>query len=132
MQELRKDEHAKEKVLLTVECELVTPLAVIQGKLDVTATRLYFYSTPYTDTLNEVGATEIEKIIGKDKEILLDKIREVTALDRPRPWPVHRIAMDAFCAFHSETDSAPQRNKQWRTKSALSNSLVCGCTCNVS
>ena len=130
MQELRKDEHAKEKVLLTVECELVTPLAVIQGKLDVTATRLYFYSTPYTDTLNEVGATEIEKIIGKDKEISLDKIREVYSIGHGPP--VHRIAVDAFCAFHSETDSAPQRNKQWRTKSALSNSLVCGCTCNVS
>lgn len=39
----REEESQKEKLVLSEDCELITIVAVVQGRLEVTTHHLYFY-----------------------------------------------------------------------------------------
>ncbi|XP_069051092.1 neurobeachin-like protein 2 [Lepisosteus oculatus] len=79
------EENQKEKLVLSEECELITIVAVIQGRLEVTTHHLYFY-----DGTSE--KEETEEGIGYDFKRPLSQLREVHL----RRYNLRRSALELF------------------------------------
>ncbi|XP_030605793.1 neurobeachin-like protein 2 isoform X4 [Archocentrus centrarchus] len=80
-----EDESQKEKLVLSEECELITIVAVVPGRLEVTTHHLYFY-----DGSSE--KEETEEGIGFDFKRPLSQLREVHL----RRYNLRRSALELF------------------------------------
>ncbi|KAM6967984.1 neurobeachin-like protein 2 [Aplochiton taeniatus] len=80
-----EDESQKEKLILSEECELITIVAVVTGRLEVTTHHLYFY-----DGSSE--KEETEEGIGFDFKRPLSQLREVHL----RRYNLRRSALELF------------------------------------
>ncbi|KAM4705340.1 neurobeachin-like protein 2 [Rhinophrynus dorsalis] len=80
-----KEQSQKEKLVISEECELITILAVIPGRLEVTTQHIYFY-----DMSNE--KEETEEGIGYDFKRPLSQLREVHL----RRYNLRRSALEFF------------------------------------
>ncbi|XP_074539600.1 neurobeachin-like protein 2 isoform X1 [Halichoeres trimaculatus] len=80
-----EDESQKEKLVLSEDCELITIVAVVQGRLEVTTHHLYFY-----DGSSE--KEETEEGIGFDFKRPLSQLREVHL----RRYNLRRSALELF------------------------------------
>uniref|UniRef100_A0A665UCL4 Neurobeachin-like protein 2 n=1 Tax=Echeneis naucrates TaxID=173247 RepID=A0A665UCL4_ECHNA len=81
----RKDESQKEKLVLSEDCELITIVAVVPGRLEVTTHHIYFY-----DGSSE--KEETEEGIGFDFKRPLTQLREVHL----RRYNLRRSALELF------------------------------------
>ncbi|XP_069839468.1 neurobeachin-like protein 1 isoform X4 [Dendropsophus ebraccatus] len=72
----------KEKTVLSEDCELITVMDVIPGRLEVTTQHIYFYD----------GSTEKEEGVGYDFKWLLSQIREIHL----RRYNLRRSALEIF------------------------------------
>lgn len=52
-----EEESQKEKLVLSEECELITIVAVVQGRLEVTTHHIYFYDASSDKEETEEGQT---------------------------------------------------------------------------
>nr|XP_054753108.1 neurobeachin-like protein 1 [Lytechinus pictus] len=75
-------ETVKEKVVISEECQLITLVDVIPGKLDITTTHVYFYDT----------SPEKEEVFGQDFKWSLSHLREVHL----RRYNLRRSAIEVF------------------------------------
>ncbi|KAM4736367.1 neurobeachin-like protein 2 isoform 1-T1 [Anableps anableps] len=80
-----EDENQKEKLVLSEDCELITIVAVVPGRLEVTTHHLYFY-----DGSSE--KEETEEGIGFDFKRPLSQLREVHL----RRYNLRRSALELF------------------------------------
>ncbi|XP_008283899.1 neurobeachin-like protein 2 isoform X4 [Stegastes partitus] len=80
-----EDENQKEKLVLSEDCELITIVAVVAGRLEVTTHHLYFY-----DGSSE--KEETEEGIGFDFKRPLSQLREVHL----RRYNLRRSALELF------------------------------------
>ncbi|XP_061093012.1 neurobeachin-like protein 2 isoform X2 [Conger conger] len=80
-----EEESQKEKLVLSEDCELITIVAVVPGRLEVTTHHLYFY-----DGSNE--KEETEEGIGFDFKRPLSQLREVHL----RRYNLRRSALELF------------------------------------
>uniref|UniRef100_A0A2I4B951 Neurobeachin-like protein 2 n=1 Tax=Austrofundulus limnaeus TaxID=52670 RepID=A0A2I4B951_AUSLI len=80
-----EDESQKEKLVLSEDCELITIVAVVPGRLEVTTHHLYFY-----DGSSE--KEETEEGIGYDFKRPLSQLREVHL----RRYNLRRSALELF------------------------------------
>ncbi|XP_004541490.1 neurobeachin-like protein 2 isoform X1 [Maylandia zebra] len=80
-----EDESQKEKLVLSEDCELITIVAVVPGRLEVTTHHLYFY-----DCSSE--KEETEEGIGFDFKRPLSQLREVHL----RRYNLRRSALELF------------------------------------
>ncbi|KAM9851975.1 neurobeachin-like protein 2 [Aulostomus maculatus] len=80
-----EDESQKEKLVLSEDCELITIVAVVPGRLEVTTHHLYFY-----DGSSE--KEEMEEGIGFDFKRPLSQLREVHL----RRYNLRRSALELF------------------------------------
>ncbi|KAJ8354366.1 hypothetical protein SKAU_G00219330 [Synaphobranchus kaupii] len=80
-----EEESQKEKLVLSEDCELITIVAVVPGRLEVTTHHLYFY-----DSNNE--KEETEEGIGFDFKRPLSQLREVHL----RRYNLRRSALELF------------------------------------
>ncbi|XP_075884079.1 neurobeachin-like protein 2 isoform X3 [Nelusetta ayraudi] len=80
-----EDESQKEKLVLSEECELITIVAVVPGRLEVTTHHIYFY-----DGSSE--KEETEEGIGFDFKRPLSQLREVHL----RRYNLRRSALELF------------------------------------
>ncbi|XP_040021146.2 neurobeachin-like protein 2 isoform X1 [Gasterosteus aculeatus] len=80
-----EDENQKEKLVLSEDCELITIVAVVTGRLEVTTHHLYFY-----DGSSE--KEETEEGIGFDFKRPLSQLREVHL----RRYNLRRSALELF------------------------------------
>ncbi|XP_068101120.1 neurobeachin-like protein 1 isoform X2 [Hyperolius riggenbachi] len=72
----------KEKTVLSEECELITIMDVIAGRLEITTQHIYFFD----------GSTEKEEGVGYDFKWLLSQIREIHL----RRYNLRRSALEIF------------------------------------
>ncbi|RXN00425.1 Neurobeachin-like protein 2 [Acipenser ruthenus] len=80
-----EEQNQKEKLVISEDCELITIVAVIQGRLEVTTHHIYFYD----------GSTEKEETeegIGLDFKRPLSQLREVHL----RRYNLRRSALELF------------------------------------
>ncbi|XP_033848417.3 neurobeachin-like protein 2 isoform X3 [Acipenser ruthenus] len=80
-----EEQNQKEKLVISEDCELITIVAVIQGRLEVTTQHIYFYD----------GSTEKEETeegIGLDFKRPLSQLREVHL----RRYNLRRSALELF------------------------------------
>ncbi|XP_072180695.1 neurobeachin-like protein 1 [Diadema setosum] len=75
-------ETVKEKVVVSEDCQLITLVDVIPGKLEVTTTHVYFYDT----------SPEKEEVFGQDFKWSLSHLREVHL----RRYNLRRSAIEVF------------------------------------
>ncbi|XP_066441343.1 neurobeachin-like protein 2 isoform X1 [Eleutherodactylus coqui] len=80
-----KEQSQKEKLVISEDCELITIVAVIPGRLEVTTQHIYFY-----DLSNE--KEETEEGIGYDFKRPLSQLREVHL----RRYNLRRSALEFF------------------------------------
>ncbi|MFT7805427.1 neurobeachin-like protein 2 isoform X1 [Arapaima gigas] len=80
-----EDESQKEKLILSEDCELITIIAVVPGRLEVTTQHIYFY-----DGSSE--KEETEEGIGFDFKRPLSQLREVHL----RRYNLRRSALEMF------------------------------------
>ncbi|XP_040213180.1 neurobeachin-like protein 1 isoform X2 [Rana temporaria] len=78
----KEEQSQKEKTVLSEECELITIMDVISGRLEVTTQHIYFYD----------GSTEKEEGVGYDFKWLLSQIREIHL----RRYNLRRSALEIF------------------------------------
>ncbi|XP_075685908.1 neurobeachin-like protein 1 isoform X3 [Rhinoderma darwinii] len=78
----KEEQSQKEKSVLSEDCELITPMDVISGRLEVTTQHIYFYD----------GSTEKEEGVGYDFKWLLSQIREIHL----RRYNLRRSALEIF------------------------------------
>ncbi|KAM4626241.1 neurobeachin-like protein 1 [Discoglossus pictus] len=78
----KEEQSQKEKPVLCEECELITVMEVIPGRLEVTTKHIYFYD----------GSTEKEEGVGFDFKWLLSQIREIHL----RRYNLRRSALEIF------------------------------------
>uniref|UniRef100_A0ACB8G153 Neurobeachin-like protein 1 n=1 Tax=Sphaerodactylus townsendi TaxID=933632 RepID=A0ACB8G153_9SAUR len=96
-----KDEQSqKEKLVLSEDCELITIINVIPGRLEVTNQHIYFYD----------GSTEKEEGVGFDFKWPLSQIREVHL----RRYNLRRSALEIF--FIDQTNYFLNFKKEARNK----------------
>ncbi|XP_069471622.1 neurobeachin-like protein 1 isoform X2 [Ambystoma mexicanum] len=77
-----EEQSQKEKTVLSEECELITVMDVISGRLEVTTQRIYFYD----------GSIEKEEGLGYDFKWPLSQIREIHL----RRYNLRRSALEIF------------------------------------
>nr|XP_057940403.1 neurobeachin-like protein 2 isoform X3 [Doryrhamphus excisus] len=80
-----EDENQKEKLILSEDCELITIVAVVPGRLEVTTHHLYFYD-------GSIEKEETEEGIGFDFKRPLSQLREVHL----RRYNLRRSALELF------------------------------------
>ncbi|XP_030250167.1 neurobeachin-like protein 2 isoform X2 [Sparus aurata] len=80
-----EDESQKEKLVLSEDCELITIVAVVPGRLEVTTHHLYFYD-------GSSDKEETEEGIGFDFKRPLSQLREVHL----RRYNLRRSALELF------------------------------------
>ncbi|XP_076009798.1 neurobeachin-like protein 2 isoform X2 [Genypterus blacodes] len=80
-----EDENQKEKLVLSEDCELITIVAVVPGRLEVTTHHLYFYD-------GNSEKEETEEGIGFDFKRPLSQLREVHL----RRYNLRRSALELF------------------------------------
>nr|XP_046254941.1 neurobeachin-like protein 2 isoform X3 [Scatophagus argus] len=80
-----EDESQKEKLVLSEDCELITIMAVVPGRLEVTTHHLYFYD-------GSSDKEETEEGIGFDFKRPLSQLREVHL----RRYNLRRSALELF------------------------------------
>ncbi|KAL8183864.1 UNVERIFIED_CONTAM: Neurobeachin-like protein 1 [Gekko kuhli] len=78
----KEEQSQKEKLVLSEDCELITIISVIPGRLEVTNQHIYFYD----------GSTEKEEGVGFDFKWPLSQIREVHL----RRYNLRRSALEIF------------------------------------
>ncbi|KAM9305247.1 neurobeachin-like protein 1 [Gastrophryne carolinensis] len=78
----KEEQSQKEKTVLSEECELITVMDVISGRLEITTQHMYFYD----------GSTEKEEGVGYDFKWLLSQIREIHL----RRYNLRRSALEIF------------------------------------
>ncbi|XP_075036253.1 neurobeachin-like protein 1 [Mixophyes fleayi] len=78
----KEEQSQKEKSVLSEDCELITVMDVIAGRLEVTTQHIYFYD----------GSTEKEEGVGYDFKWLLSQIREIHL----RRYNLRRSALEIF------------------------------------
>ncbi|KAM4698293.1 neurobeachin-like protein 1 [Rhinophrynus dorsalis] len=78
----KEEQSQKEKLVLSEDCELITVMDVIAGRLEVTTQHIYFYD----------GSTEKEEGVGFDFKWLLSHIREIHL----RRYNLRRSALEIF------------------------------------
>ncbi|KAJ8290724.1 hypothetical protein GJAV_G00016740 [Gymnothorax javanicus] len=81
----REEESQKEKLVLSEDCELITIVAVVPGRLEVTTHHLYFYD-------GNTEKEETEEGIGFDFKRPLSQLREVHL----RRYNLRRSALELF------------------------------------
>uniref|UniRef100_A0A8C2TXG9 Neurobeachin-like protein 2 n=1 Tax=Coturnix japonica TaxID=93934 RepID=A0A8C2TXG9_COTJA len=96
-----KDEQSqKEKLILSENCELITVIDVIPGRLEVTTQHVYFYD----------GSSEKEEGVGFDFKWHLSQIREIHL----RRYNLRRSALEIFLT--DQTNYFLNFNKEVRNK----------------
>ncbi|XP_063788663.1 neurobeachin-like protein 1 isoform X2 [Pseudophryne corroboree] len=78
----KEEPSQKEKTVLSEDCELITVMDVIPGRLEVTTQHIYFYD----------GSTEKEEGVGYDFKWLLSQVREIHL----RRYNLRRSALEIF------------------------------------
>uniref|UniRef100_A0A8C5N2A9 Neurobeachin like 1 n=1 Tax=Leptobrachium leishanense TaxID=445787 RepID=A0A8C5N2A9_9ANUR len=78
----KEEQSQKEKLVLSEDCELITVMDVICGRLEVTTRHIYFYD----------GSTEKEEGVGYDFKWPLSQIREIHL----RRYNLRRSAIEIF------------------------------------
>ncbi|KAM8934102.1 neurobeachin-like protein 1 [Pelodytes ibericus] len=78
----KEEQSQKEKTVLSEDCELITVMDVIFGRLEVTTRHIYFYD----------GSTEKEEGVGFDFKWPLSQIREIHL----RRYNLRRSALEIF------------------------------------
>ncbi|XP_040297690.1 neurobeachin-like protein 1 isoform X2 [Bufo bufo] len=78
----KEEQSQKEKTVLSEDCELITVMDVISGRLEVTTQHIYFFD----------GSTEKEEGVGYDFKWLLSQIREIHL----RRYNLRRSALEIF------------------------------------
>lgn len=78
----KEEQSQKEKPVLSEDCELITLMDVIPGRLEVTTQHIYFYD----------GSSEKEEGVGYDFKWLLSQIREIHL----RRYNLRRSALEIF------------------------------------
>ncbi|XP_041104104.1 neurobeachin-like protein 2 isoform X1 [Polyodon spathula] len=80
-----EEQNQKEKLVISEDCELITIVAVIQGRLEVTTQHIYFYD-------GSAEKEETEEGIGLDFKRPLSQLREVHL----RRYNLRRSALELF------------------------------------
>lgn len=62
-----EDESQKEKLILSEECELITIIAVVPGRLEVTTHHLYFYDGSCEKEETEEGKWSSHPSVNRDR-----------------------------------------------------------------
>ncbi|XP_042326371.1 neurobeachin-like protein 1 isoform X2 [Sceloporus undulatus] len=96
----KEEQSQKEKLVLSEDCELITIINIIPGKLEVTTQHIYFYD----------GSIEKEEGIGFDFKWPLSQIREVHL----RRYNLRRSALEIF--FIDQTNYFLNFKKEARNK----------------
>nr|XP_056717431.1 neurobeachin-like protein 1 [Euleptes europaea] len=96
----KEEQSQKEKLVLSEDCELITIINVIPGRLEVTNQHIYFYD----------GSTEKEEGVGFDFKWPLSQIREVHL----RRYNLRRSALEIF--FIDQTNYFLNFKKEARNK----------------
>ncbi|XP_078489274.1 neurobeachin-like protein 1 [Ciona intestinalis] len=86
---LMEEQSTKEKLVLTAECHLVTLMDIVQGKLEISTTHVYFYdkSTTTDEDSMKAGAE-----MGMDFKWSLSQLREVHF----RRYNLRKSALELF------------------------------------
>nr|XP_020665996.1 neurobeachin-like protein 1 isoform X2 [Pogona vitticeps] len=96
----KEEQSQKEKLVLSEDCELITIINVIPGRLEVTTQHIYFYD----------GSIEKEEGIGFDFKWPLSQIREIHL----RRYNLRRSALEIF--FIDQTNYFLNFKKEARNK----------------
>ncbi|XP_077175319.1 neurobeachin-like protein 1 isoform X2 [Paroedura picta] len=96
----KEEQSQKEKLVLSEDCELITVINAIPGRLEVTNRHIYFYD----------GSTEKEEGVGSDFQWPLSQIREVHL----RRYNLRRSALEIF--FIDQTNYFLNFKKEARNK----------------
>uniref|UniRef100_A0A8D2LC14 Neurobeachin-like protein 2 n=1 Tax=Varanus komodoensis TaxID=61221 RepID=A0A8D2LC14_VARKO len=110
----KEEQSQKEKLVLSEDCELITIMNIIPGRLELTTQHIYFYD----------GSLEKEEGIGFDFKWALSQIREIHL----RRYNLRRSALEIF--FIDQTNYFLNFKKEARNK--VYSRILSLCSANIS